>query len=302
MKQIHELVKNLNTKFTQYSSTAKDVKDCLRRIAEITPYRYLSTFSHTLAAVQYQNEEDKKKANSKSKFFTPLVKSSSSSSAAAAAAAAAPPPPPPSTPSRTMNEQTARTASASGTLSGEDSNDEENSVDEPEANRAPDDLDLMDTHLPYDEPNPSHKIKNNKTTATRAQDTARTTATTTTTTTTTSSSPPPPPPPPLKEPVPDSWEKHYLEFPDHLKYFQKIRVAQQKSNETGKRVQVCWRGYRTSLPPNDGKIKKYELLQRLITALKNIRILKPNEKNVSLIIASLFKPIINTLFFSTVFD
>ena len=74
----------------------------------------------------------------------------------------------------------------------------------------------------------------------------------------------------------------FHEFPDHLKYFQKLYHGQKKANETNKRIQICWRGYRSAVMPRHGDMKKYEYIQRLIQALKLIRHHKPNEKNVSI--------------------
>lgn len=243
MKQIEGLVRNLNSKYASYASSCRNVTDCLRQIAEITPYRYLSTFSHTLAAVQYQKEEDKKKAESRAKFFTPLPKPSTSASTSTRASPSQPDP----------NEGEVHAA--------DDFHDVETHLVEPAAAVNPDSAaaaavdsdaaaavnpDAAEADVPAAEDNVSPHL------------------------------------PPSKDPVPESWEKNYMEFPDHLKYFQKIRLAQKKANDTGKRVQLCWRGYRTSLGPRPRKLKKYDLLQRLIQALKNIRHHKPNEKNVSL--------------------
>lgn len=79
----------------------------------------------------------------------------------------------------------------------------------------------------------------------------------------------------------EEWEKDFRDYPDHLKFFKKLRSAQHKANETGKRGQLCWRGYRTSLAPRSGPLEKNLYISKLITALKSIRSLKAEEKSVS---------------------
>ena len=81
---------------------------------------------------------------------------------------------------------------------------------------------------------------------------------------------------------PPQWEQEFENFPQHLKYFSKLRNAQKNANKTNKRVQLCWRSYRFSLPPKpgNGEMDKSEMLNRLVTALKNIRSVTVEEKNV----------------------
>lgn len=73
-----------------------------------------------------------------------------------------------------------------------------------------------------------------------------------------------------------------MDFPEHLKYFSKLRAAQQKANESGKRAQICWRGHRTSVCPKPGnaKLAKKDMLCRLVNALKSVRKMEQKEKEV----------------------
>ena len=84
--------------------------------------------------------------------------------------------------------------------------------------------------------------------------------------------------------VPDleGWEIDFQNFPEHLKFLQKLRTAQQNANDTGKRAQLCWRGHRTSIGPkaNEGRLSKCEFLQRLIVALRSVKSIKKQEHEV----------------------
>ena len=73
-----------------------------------------------------------------------------------------------------------------------------------------------------------------------------------------------------------------MDYPDHLKFFAKLRKAQKTANGNGKRAQICWRGHRTSVTPKqgNGRLQKKDLLQKLVNALKSIRNIKDNEKKV----------------------
>lgn len=81
---------------------------------------------------------------------------------------------------------------------------------------------------------------------------------------------------------PEPWEAEFEIYKDHLKFFEKLRNAQHRSNSTGKRTQICWRTFRTSIgpKPNNGKLEKVEYVSKLITALKNIRTPVQGEKEV----------------------
>lgn len=80
----------------------------------------------------------------------------------------------------------------------------------------------------------------------------------------------------------EGWEIDFEQFPDHLKFLNKLRNAQRNANESGKRAQLCWRGHRTSIGPKsgDGIMTRKEFLQRLICALRNIKSVKKEEKKV----------------------
>ena len=263
-----------------------------------------------MAAVQYQFEEEKKQTASRAKFFTPVLKrphpktsltASKPSTRTTATTSGKAKSTATTTTTASSSSATAAVAKTSGRsklrstrniekeavkkVDAEEDDVEDNgsvqdrqkqgrqdreneNVPAPEDQvdhedeGVPHDLHNVDTHLPDDSGVQSKSIK--KTSTTKKKQVPSDDA-----------------PPKSQDPVPESWEKNYMEFPDHLKYFQKIRMAQKKANETSKRIQVCWRGYRTSIPPKSGKLRKYELLQRLIQAVKNIRNHKPNEKNVS---------------------
>lgn len=77
-----------------------------------------------------------------------------------------------------------------------------------------------------------------------------------------------------------SWENKFQTFPEHLKFIEKVRSAQITANKSGKRSQICWRGFRTSILPSDKTEDKKEMLQRLVTALKSIRSTSTEEKEV----------------------
>lgn len=80
----------------------------------------------------------------------------------------------------------------------------------------------------------------------------------------------------------ETWETDFLDYESHVKYFQKMRAAQKSANESGKRVQICWRTYRSSvLPKKHGAgLEKVELVGRLVTALNNIKNVPSEEKEV----------------------
>ena len=83
--------------------------------------------------------------------------------------------------------------------------------------------------------------------------------------------------------VKEDWEEEFKKFPDHIKFLNKLKNAQANANESQKRVQICWRGHRTSIFPKAAKMTKKDFIHRLITALKNIRVVSSEEKNVSFI-------------------
>ena len=240
----------------------------------------MSTFSHKLAAVEYQNEEDKNKSQAKSKFFAPPPKSLGKVSDREDLH----PKKMTSTKEKddTINKVYETELSDDGEVQEEEAAEAESEREEEEEEE--------DTHLPAPAENQDDDVNLPAPAPKNPDDDAHL-------------------PPPDEdddvflsgddgddkqakrseekksvandEPQPESWEKDFAEFPEHLKYFQKIRIAQKKANDTGKRTQMTWRGYRVALVPKMGKLKKYELLQRLIQALKNIKHHKPNEKNVS---------------------
>lgn len=78
----------------------------------------------------------------------------------------------------------------------------------------------------------------------------------------------------------EPWEIDFQEFPSHIKYFKKLRCAQKVANENGKRIQICWRTFRTSILPSTNRLGKADLLGRLVSALKSIRSVKDKEKQV----------------------
>lgn len=193
-------MKNLNSKYNKYSENCTDVSDCLKQIAEVTPYRYLSTFSHKLAAVEHDNQDNLKK-----KKFWKQAQSSKKSS---------------------IQDQVDSSSSSAG---------------------SPPRKKVLPASFPTKQP------KKKSTSSSLPAD---------------------------GEGEGEDWEMEFKEFPQHLKYFKKLRLAQAKANDTGKRVQICWRGNRSSVIPRMGDMKKYEYIQRLIQALKNVRFYKPNEKKV----------------------
>lgn len=83
-----------------------------------------------------------------------------------------------------------------------------------------------------------------------------------------------------------SWQDKFKAFPDHIIFFEKLKAAQKNANECGKRSQICWRGFRTSVLPkkSKGELGKKEFLTRLITALKNISKISSEEKQVNKIL------------------
>ena len=90
------------------------------------------------------------------------------------------------------------------------------------------------------------------------------------------------------------WDSDFSEFPEHLKYLEKLRVSQLKANELGRRVQICWRGHRTSIGPRNPKDKmdKKEFVMKLMKALNTCRSITPAEREVSnyeIIVSCIFK-------------
>lgn len=87
---------------------------------------------------------------------------------------------------------------------------------------------------------------------------------------------------PSSEPEPEPWEEEFSSFPEHLKFFKKLRTAQSQANKSGKRAQICWRTHRTSLGPKpcNGKLEKIDYISKLISALKNVRTPAKGEKEV----------------------
>lgn len=86
--------------------------------------------------------------------------------------------------------------------------------------------------------------------------------------------------PPTIEGETEPWEEEFKKYPTHLQFFRKLRNAQETANTTGKRSQICWRGHRTSVGPKEGGLSKKEYMLRLTTALKNIRSVTSEEKEV----------------------
>lgn len=98
------------------------------------------------------------------------------------------------------------------------------------------------------------------------------------------------------------WDEDLSEYPDHVKFIQKLRSGQEKANATGKRSQICWRGHRTSLGPKNGQLEKSFLLKKLIQALKTIRTVKEEEKQVTLTFIPALKTMYDLLLFFTYFS
>ena len=73
-----------------------------------------------------------------------------------------------------------------------------------------------------------------------------------------------------------------LFFPEHEKFKQKLIKSQNLANEKKKRIQICWRGYRTVLKPGQQNLENEEstLNDMLMVALKNVKKLTSDEEKV----------------------
>ena len=80
-----------------------------------------------------------------------------------------------------------------------------------------------------------------------------------------------------------------LFFPEHEKYKRKLIKSQKLANENNKRTQICWRGYRTAVKPGSIDLEQNDdvLDDMLMTALKNMKNISPDEEKVKINLRSL---------------
>ena len=69
-------------------------------------------------------------------------------------------------------------------------------------------------------------------------------------------------------------------FPEHLDFIKLIRSAKKEADETSNKVNVTWRGYKTSVLPNLPPLTVKALRDRLIWALRGIYNIKTSEREV----------------------
>lgn len=78
----------------------------------------------------------------------------------------------------------------------------------------------------------------------------------------------------------DGIKEHLIKFPSHSEFVMKFRNARIAANRWNKRTYVCWRGYRTSMSPLAAPLKFDSFKVQVLTALKQIKKITPEEKKV----------------------
>ena len=72
----------------------------------------------------------------------------------------------------------------------------------------------------------------------------------------------------------------FVEFPDHVDFVKIITNAQHEANNSGMKIPVEWRGYKSCVAPNLPEFGTRDLQVRLFNALKQISNLSEEEKKV----------------------
>ena len=76
----------------------------------------------------------------------------------------------------------------------------------------------------------------------------------------------------------------HLFFPEHEKYKTRLIKCQASANEGKKRVQICWRGFRTAMKPRKDDLDENALNDLVMTALKHIKNISNEEQMVKILV------------------
>lgn len=75
-------------------------------------------------------------------------------------------------------------------------------------------------------------------------------------------------------------EDEFGAFPTHLEFIQMLRQAQEQADESNKKVQYTWRGYKSSVFPRLPPFTTKVLWDRLKMALKGVFNITVEERKV----------------------
>ena len=75
---------------------------------------------------------------------------------------------------------------------------------------------------------------------------------------------------------------HIVKFPTHAEFLLKFRNAKIAADRANKRAYVCWRGHKTSLPPNGPAMTYSSFKLHVLNALKNIKKKSESETKVKI--------------------
>ena len=79
----------------------------------------------------------------------------------------------------------------------------------------------------------------------------------------------------------DEQDEHFQLFPDHKVLLQKLHSSMHSATSTSARCYFVWRQFRDFVNPGLKTITKAHFVKHLITALKGIKDISPEEKKVA---------------------